>query len=136
MIDLFNNKTAFLKEKPKMGFIIVILILLILLILLIFICKKEIYDSYQTKGLVSCTDTCTITTSIPSNLEYDYIQVNNKYLNYEILSEKLIVDEENLITYNQLTLSTELSLSNNEIIDLTIYYNKQRIITKIKDKMF
>ena len=136
MIDLFNNKTAFLKERPKIGFIIVIFILLILLILLIYMCKKEIYDSYQTKGLVSCTDTCTITTSIPSNLEYEYIQINNKYLNYEILGLELIVDEENLITYNRLTLSTDLSLSNNEIVDLTIYYNKQRIITKIKDKMF
>ena len=136
MLDLFNNKTAFLKEKPKIGFIIVMLILLILFSLLLFICKKEIYDSYQTKGLVTCIDTCTISTTIPSNLDFEQVLLNNKYLNYEIISQELIVDEENLETYDKLTLSIDISLSNNEIIDLIFYYNKQKIITKIKDKMF
>ena len=46
------------------------------------------------------------------------------------------VDEENLESYFKLTLSTTEALTNNEIVNLSFYYNKQRIITKIKEKMF
>ena len=35
-----------------------------------------------------------------------------------------------------MVLSTSNNLNNNEIVDLNFYYNKQRIITKIKNKMF
>ena len=53
MLELYNNKVAFLKEEPKMGFFIVILIGIALLYLYSFINKNEIYDHYLTKGIVS-----------------------------------------------------------------------------------
>lgn len=136
MLDLFNNKNAFLKLKPKLGFYIVIMILLILLGLLIFIYQEDIYDNYQTKGLVNCTKSCTITTAIPSNLDFEKIALNNKSITYQIIHKELIIDEENYQTFYELTLSTNESLMNNEIVNLNFYYNKQRIITKIKEKMF
>lgn len=136
MLDLFNNKVAFLKKKPKMGFIAVIFVFVVLLILLYYICKVKIYDQYQTKGLVACSSTCTITVLIPSDLSYDEIWLNNKYFDYELIGKELQVDEENLESYFKLTLSTTEALTNNEIVNLSFYYNKQRIITKIKEKMF
>ncbi len=136
MLDLFNNKTAFLRMKPKMGFTVVILIFFILLYLIIYISTKEIYDHYQTKGIVNCQNTCTIKTLLPSNFNFEQIALNNKYLDYTIISKELIVDEENYQTYFELTLSTEEDLTNNEIVDLNFYYNKQRLIVKIKEKMF
>ena len=136
MLDLLNNKQAFLKEKPKIGFIVTIVMTIILLMLLIYICQREVYDNYQTKGIVSCNEKCTITTVIPSNLNFEQVVVNNKNIHYEIIGKELRVDEKNYLSYYDLTLSTSLSFSNNEIVDLTFYYNKQRIITKIKDKMF
>ena len=48
MLDLFNNKTAFLKKKPTIGLSIIIFLLFILF-LLAYVCKKEIYDNYQAK---------------------------------------------------------------------------------------
>ena len=119
-----------------MGFIAVIFVFIVLLILLYYICKVKIYDQYQTKGLVACSSTCTITVLIPSDLSYDEIWLNNKYFDYELIGKELQVDEENLESYFKLTLSTTEALTNNEIVNLSFYYNKQRIITKIKEKMF
>ena len=41
MLELFNNKTAFLKKEPKIGFLVVIVFLILLLFLLLYICKKR-----------------------------------------------------------------------------------------------
>ena len=136
MLDLFNNKNAFLKIQPKLGFYIVVIMIIILLGILIYICQKDVYDHYQTKGIVSCTTICTIKTAIPSNLNFEQISLNNQYLNYENINRELVVDEENYQTYYELTITTNQKLTNNEIVDLNFYYNKQRIIIKIKDKMF
>ncbi len=53
-----------------------------------------------------------------------------------ILKKELKLDEENLISYFNLTIKPNLVLNNNEIINLNFYYNKQRIIRKIKEKIF
>lgn len=137
MLDLFNNKVAFLKSKPKISFYIIIFILLLFLGLIYYTYKKEIYDTYQTKGIVNCEDTCEIITAIPTNIiDFKEIMLNNNYLSYDLISKNLKVDETNYISYYELVLRTPLSLADGEIVDLNFYYNKQRIITKIKEKMF
>lgn len=136
MLDLYNNKYAFLKKKPSIGFAAVIILILILLWLLIYMCKKEIYDTYQAKGIVTCSTTCQITTAIPSNIDFEQIMLNNKNLDYEFVSKELKVDEEAFASYYEITLSTKESFENNEIVNLNFYYNKEKIITKIKEKMF
>lgn len=136
MLELFNNKTAFLKKEPQIGWILILLIILILLCLLKFTCQKEIYDSYQTKGIVTCSDTCLITTAIPTTLNFEKLAMNHQNLDYEVISKELKIDEENYQTFYEITLSVKKDLTNHEVVDLNFYYNKQRIITKIKDKMF
>lgn len=136
MLDLYNNKNAFLKKQPKYEFIIVVLSASLLLWLLYYMCSNYVYDHYQTKGIVLCDDKCIIKTTVSTEIDFEKINLNNKDLNYEIIEQELIVDEENYLTYYELTLSIEDNLTNNEIVDLNFYYNKQRIITKIKEKMF
>ena len=136
MLDLYNNKNAFLKKQPTIGFLIIIFIAFILLSIFIYMFKKEIYDNYQTKGIASCDKTCTITTAIPSNINFEQITLNNKNLDYQILNKELKVDEKNFISYYEITLLINKKLENNEIVTLNFYYNKQKIITKIKEKMF
>ena len=136
MLELYNNKYAFLKKKPSIGFAAVIILILILLWLLIYMCKKEIYDSYQARGVASCNDVCTITTAIPSSLNFEQIILNNKNLDYELISKELKIDEANYLSYYEITLSVKESLLDGEIVNLNFYYNKQKIITKIKEKMF
>ena len=93
MLDLFNNKVAFLKSKPKISFYIIIFILLLFLGLIYYTYKKEIYDTYQTKGIVNCEDTCEIITAIPTNIiDFKEIMLNNNYLSYDLISKNLKVD--------------------------------------------
>ena len=99
MLDLFNNKIAFLKKEPKMGWFFVLIIILILLSLLHYICKKEIYDCYQTKGIATCTDECILTSAIPTTIHFDHITMNQKNLDYEMISKELKIDEENYQNY-------------------------------------
>ena len=137
MLDLSDNKVAFLGKRPKLGFIVVMIILVILIMFLIYICGNETYDNYQTKGIVSCDGSCVIKTAIPSNLDnFEQIALNNKMINYEIVSRELVVDEDNYQTYYEISFETDKTLTNNEVVSLNFYYNKQRIITKIKEKMF
>ena len=137
MLDLLNNKVAFLKLKPKISFLIIPFILLLFLGLIYYTYQKEIYDTYQTRGIVSCEDTCNITAAIPTNIiDFKEIMLNNNNLSYHLESKELKIDENNYVSYYELVLSTPLSLTDKEIVNLNFYYNKQRIITKIKDKMF
>ena len=136
MIDIFSNKEAFLRKEPKIGWIMIIISISILIIILIYISSRQIYDHYQTKGIVTCEHTCTITMNVPTEISFDQIALNNEYLDYEVVGKELKIDEDYFTTYYEYTLQTSMSLSTNEIVDLNIYYNKQRIITKIKNKMF
>lgn len=135
MVDLLCNKEAFLKKQPK-KFIFGILIFILFGILLFSTYKIKVYDNYQTKGYIYCCEECKLVVDIPSNISIEKIYVNNKEVNYTVLSEELKIDESNLISYYQLTLDVSGFSQDKEIVDVYIYYNKQRIITKIKDKMF
>ena len=135
-MNVYNNKYAFLNEKPKKLFIAFIIMNVILLILLLLCIKIKIYDNYQAKGYVKCEKTCVIVTIVPSNINIEKIKENNKYLDYEIIKKELKIDEENYISYNNIVLKTDRSYQDKEIIDLNFYYNKQRIIKKIVKKIF
>lgn len=136
MLDIFNNKISFLRLKPQKIFILILFFLIIFISLIIFMIKNSIYDNYQTKGYVTCEENCTIVTAIPSNIDYNMIYLNDFKINYEIISKELKVDEENFISYYEMEISCDRKLNDKEIVKLNFYYNKQRIIQKIKAKMF
>lgn len=136
MVEIYNNKQAFLNKKPKGLFIVFLSLSLILLVLVILTYKIKIYDNYQTKGIVSCDVECLITVYIPTDISFEKIEINNKNIGYEIISQEIQIDEENFVSYYKLTLKTDYKLTNEEIINLNFYYNKQRIIKKLQTNMF
>lgn len=134
MVDITNTKIAFLKNKPKMYKLATIII--VFLILLIYSSYKiKIYDNYQTKGYITCESICSLVVSIPSDISFSKINVNNKELDYNTYLEELVVDEVNLVSYKKITLDIN-GYQDKEIVDVNFYYNKQRIISKIIKKMF
>lgn len=135
MMFLTDNKYSFLNMKPQKTKIL-ILIILILIFLLILLIKCKFYDNYETKGFVSCSDTCVITTYIPTNIHYEEIYYKHQLLDYQLLSKEIKVDEKNLESYLELRLATNENLRNGEIIRINFYYQKQRLISKIKNLMF
>ncbi len=135
MLEIFNNKEAFLRIKPKNLLVIIMLILLVLIGLVIMSLKLKVYDNYQTKGYVTCNDKCFLVTMIPSNINYDIIYFNNKEIDYKLVNKDLKVDEDNFISYYELHFLID-DFEDKEIISINFYYNKQRLINKIKTKMF
>lgn len=136
MVNIYDNKEAFLKLKPKRLIILFILIILVIIVITIFIIKIKAYDNYQTKGYINCEKECFIETLIPTSIAYEKIKIDNKDITYSLINKEIVIDKENYISYYKITLKSDLEYSNNEIIDINFYYNKQRIIEKIKDKMF
>ncbi len=136
MLEVFNNKSAFLKIKPKVGFILVIFMTSILLILIIYMFNTQVYDNLSTKGIISCENECQVITAVPSNIDFDKLKINKEEVLWELIGKELMVDEDNYLSYYTLTLIVEEEFNDKEIVDIDFYYNKQRIITKFIKKIF
>ena len=136
MVEIFNNKQAFLKTKPRNLSLILLIILLCIIILLIYLTFTKIYDNYTTNGVVTCENTCILTTYIPSNINYDYLTINNEKKNYEVLSHEIVIPEDTLISLDKVIFNIHNDYEDKEIVNLNFYYNKQRMITKMFNKAF
>lgn len=136
MVEMFNNKNAFLKLKPYNLIFIIILVVILFSALISFIIKNDTYDNYQTKGYVTCDKECAIMVLLPSNIDFDMIYLNNKKINYKIISKELKIDQENFISYNEIKFTTDENFQDQEILEFNFYYNKQRIMKKIIDIIF
>lgn len=137
MIAIFNNKNSLISQKPRNLWLLIISIICLLSYICYYIIKTPIYDNYQTKAIVACSHTpCTITSIIPLDINVEYIALNNKRINYEIVTQELKIDEENFLSYYEIVLKTDEELEDKSIINLNFYYNKQRMIAKLLEKMF
>lgn len=136
MVDIYSNKIAFLKLKPKKLFFLVFLFGAFILLLLIIAYKFETYDHLKTKGYAECGDACSIITYVPTSIPIKKMKLNNKDWNPTIIHKEIKIDEENIISYYRLAFSTNESFMDKEIVDIDIYYNKQRMLKKIFEKIF
>lgn len=136
MFDIYNNKTSFIRLKPRKFLGLIIPLLIILLIIIYLLITTKIYDNYPTKGYITCSDKCILTTYIPSNIDYNNIYFNNKHYKSKIVTNEIVMEENSITTYRKLQLEVSHNYLNNEIINLNFYYHKQRIIVKIFQKIF
>lgn len=136
MENIYQNKVAFLNEKPK-DFRIIMLLFSILLLLILGVCyKTKVSDHYITKGYVDCTDGCKIIVNIPSSINIEEIKINNKVQNLKVLAKSLEIDQETLTSYYTYYFQNNLDLADKEIIELNISFNKQRVLKKFIKKFF
>lgn len=136
MLELFNNKEAFLRIKPKRLIIFYLIMIVLFGVASYYMINTKVYETYQTKGYSICDNECLVVVLIPNNLTFDKISLNNKFINYEIISQELKLNEELMTTFFELKLKIPQKLTNKEIITLNFYYQQERLIKKIKDKMF
>lgn len=136
MLDLYHNKVAFIRKAPHLGFIFIVSIFIIASLLVKYVYEKQVYDTYKTKGVVVCDSTCVVITAIPSSLTFEKISINQNFVDLRVIKSEIKVDEANYTTYKELTLDSKSMYQNNEIVELIFYYNQERMITKIKNKMF
>lgn len=136
MEALYNNKYAFLKEKPKCLFVISVIIIVFLLFIICLSLKVEVYDHYVTKGFVECSDNCKIIVAIPTEITVQKIKYNNKFIEPKILSKTLEIDQENVVSYYIYAFNNDYGLQDKEIVEFNFCYNKQRIIKKFINSIF
>lgn len=130
------NKTFLLSKQPTKNYLFHIIIIIITLTSIIFSYSYKTYDSLNIIGIYKCEETC----YIDSSLSYEYIiKLNNpsifKYNNKTYIIEDIIYNEPYL---NDNTIYQDIQITSNlkvkeKIIKIKILYNKQRIITKVKN---
>jgi len=136
MESLYQNKIAFLNEKPKNLFLISLSLMVFLLITSILSFKIEVYDHYLTRGYVDCSEHCKVIVVVPTNINIQKIKLNNKYIKPNILSKTIEIDEENVVSYYLYHLSNDYDFADKEIVDFNFCYNKQRILKKFINSIF
>ena len=132
------KKISLLNKKPNTSKIS-LLIILFIVILLICSIKFKIYSTYRTLAVYECSDSCYINLNIPSTqskiIEKDLeIFYNNKKYKVKKVYLEDVINENNNI-YLKIKMDTELKLEKNNIIDVKIIYDQQRILTKLKNIM-
>lgn len=110
-----------------------IIVTIIVLIISIFLLNIKVYNAFNTKGYIKNNK---LVINIPiknSNIIINgkYLKIDNKKYNYEIenISEILL---SNNINYQEVILNIENDFKENTIIDVTIYYDLEKVATKIK----
>ena len=93
-------------------------------------------DSYYVTGLINSDKECVITISFPYD-KVDILKQNPhiEYLNKEYNINSITYNDPYLnseIPYEDINITTDLT-SKDQIINLKILYNKQRVIKKIKN---
>jgi len=132
-----NNYHSLLNIKYKYS-IFNISILLIIFITLILLSVIFTYSSFKILGIYNDDQ---IVISVPvensdSVKNGTYLMIDNVKYDYRIIDISPI-KEMNYVNYQDYNLKiNDVSLKENEVVEITFHYNKQRIIKKIIDIIF
>lgn len=142
---IYNNKEYFLTLKPNIKTFFCPMFIIFIIILLIFSNYFKVYDVTEGKIVIN-----RINNSYSKNLIIDYKDTNSvlngkyividgkKYI-YKVINKKLVLDNETLQNFNSLNVNFNCDkkyLKNNAVINVKIYSNKEKIITKLKKIIF
>lgn len=121
-----NNSHNIIKIICTAFMIIVLLMLLI-----------DVYDKYDVLGIYDGKD---VVLKINKDNSDDiknskYLKINNKKVNYQIENISNL-KVENYINYYEVKISTNLKFQENEVVEMTFYNNKEKIIKKIMKIIF
>ena len=113
-------------------FYIMYIILFIALILLIVASNIEVFDEYNTYG-ISLDNNLLIDVPINNSDSVNkgnYLMINNLKYNYKIINISQ-VQISNMINYQTFELKIDKKFKNNELVKVTFYYKKEKMIKKI-----
>lgn len=127
-----------LNMKYKYSFKIIILSTLFILFI-IYLLNLDIYNTYQIKGYVIDN---LVYFKLPieypdviNNLEY--IKINEEKGNYEIKNISAVMfDEDNLVNYQLISIDTKKEEKEENIVNICIYYNKEKVYKKLQRLLF
>ena len=117
----------------------IVIIVLIFIILIGYLSNKTITDVYKTVGYV---DNTKLILNIP--LEYSdtlnklvYIKVDNdRYYIDDLIISNILLDPESLINYQEVYITPKNTYKENMLMQITIYYNEEKVFTKLWKLLF
>ena len=115
-----------------------LLLILLFILLFIFISNKKIMDVYQTIGYVKDNNiliNIPISNTMLSSLDNVTIE-DNKYYKNDLVVSDILLDEINLINYQEIEIGLNNDIDDNLVVPVTIYYNEEKVLTKIKKLLF
>lgn len=128
------NYLLSLQNKKHSLIIICAIFINIIFVLLITI---GVYDSYDTLGVYDGNHLLLKIQQDNSDniINGDFIKINNKELNYQVkgISELKV---ENYINYYEILIDVNENFEKNEVIKITFYNNKEKLMKKIIDFIF
>ena len=129
--DLLNKKYHFKYY--------IILLIVIFIIPIIYVSNKSINDVYKTIGYVSNNK---IVINVPleysdtlNKLVYIKIEEDNYYLKDLTISE-ILLEPNSLINYQEVYININDTYKENMIVPITIYYNEEKVFTKLQKLLF
>ena len=123
-----------LNLKPPFKIFWPILVILVA-ILSIIILNLECYDTEKYQGIYS--DGVINLNVTPDYLDTlingEYLKINDKQYDYEILSiSELQLNEFDYNNYQMVKIKVNKEFINNEVINIVVYKNKEKVINKLK----
>lgn len=130
-LDLIN-----IKYSCKKGLFV---LTTVFIIVLVYVLNLNMYESFNTYGYVQ-DELLNIKISIQTpdmltNLKYVKIGSNNYKTEIKEISDVLL-DEENLINYQMVKLKIDERLNNNQVFEICIFYNEEKVYKKILKLLF
>lgn len=130
-LDLIN-----IKYSCKKGLFV---LTTVFIIVLVYVLNLNMYESFNTYGYVQ-DELLNIKISIQTpdmltNLKYVKIGSNNYKTEIKEISDVLL-DEENFINYQIVKMKIDERLNNNQVFEICIFYNEEKVYKKILKLLF
>ena len=130
-LDLIN-----IKYSCKKGLFV---LTTVFIIALVYVLNLNMYESFNTYGYVQ-DELLNIKISIQTpdmltNLKYIKIGSNNYKVEIKEISDMLL-DEENFINYQIVKMKIDERLNNNQVFEIGIFYNEEKVYKKILKLLF
>ena len=116
---------------------IFIILVLIAIFISIYMLRVDVYDVYNTIG--SIKSHCLVL-NVP--IEHsdtiqngEYLIINDEKYEYEIKNISAILLSNN-VSYQEVVLAFENDIPENSIVDTKIYYDKEKVATKLKELIY
>lgn len=114
-----------------------IILVIIAIFMSLYALKIEVYDVYNTKGYIKNSN---LIINIPIEnsdtiINGEYLMINDEKYNFEVKNISDILLSNN-INYQEVVLEIDNDLSENSIVDIIIYHNKEKVAKKIKKIIF
>lgn len=121
---------------PYKSFRVFLIIMAISIIVFISVLNIKVYDVYNTYAIYQNSH---LILNIPINysdtiINAEYFKIDDEKYEFEVLSvSEILVDTNAMINYQEVIISYDKVMPENTIVNVSIYYDQEKVLEKIKN---